>query len=110
MTLTYDHCKRHPAIVDLNKLIGYAQEQANLGTIDPTTNLKGLPVYLYRGTKDTCYLNGSLANVQTLFETLGAKVKFNKIIHLHMHPWPTPYNSWNPGLFHSETSEAFLFR
>ena len=53
-TLLYDHCKRTPGIVDIDKLLEYAKQQEKLQTIDPLSNFKGKPVYLYRGTKDAC--------------------------------------------------------
>jgi hypothetical protein len=58
-TLAFDHCKRHPERVQPTLLRSYATEQAALGNIDNTTNLANHQVYLYRGTKDPCYLAGS---------------------------------------------------
>ena len=87
-TLLYDHCKRWPEIVDIELLLSYAREQAAEGTIDPLSNFKGKPVFLYRGTKDTCYLKGSLANSQRFFEKLGANVLFNSTTP-SAHAWPT---------------------
>lgn len=87
-TLLYDHCKRYPKLVDVEQLLAYAREQARAGTIDPLGGLKGVPVYLYRGTKDACYLKGSVALSQTFFDKLGASVLFNRTTP-SAHSWPT---------------------
>ena len=41
-----------------SSVVQYASEQAAEGQIDAVANLRGTPVYLYRGTKDTCYRQG----------------------------------------------------
>lgn len=87
-TVLYDHCKRHPEVVNVTALVEYATEQATAGTIDSVAHLDRTPVYLYRGTKDACYLRGSLQNVQTFFETVGSNVQFNKTTP-SAHSWPT---------------------
>ena len=58
------------------------------GTIDGLGNLSGTNVYLYRGTKDTCYHKGSVQHSQTFFEALGCSVQFNKTTG-SAHAWPT---------------------
>jgi hypothetical protein len=87
-TLTYDHCKRHPEMVNVSALLAYAHAQAARGLIDPLQHLRGTPVYLYRGTKDACYLAGSLRNSQTFFDELGSSVLFNHTTP-SAHSWPT---------------------
>ena len=87
-TLLYDHCKRYPELVDVDLLLKYAREQSKAGTIDALGNLSGTNVYLYRGTKDSCYLKGSVQHSQTFFEALGAKVLFNNTTP-SAHSWPT---------------------
>ena len=70
----YDHCKRMPHLVNVSLLLEYARNQSAAGTIDGLGNLSGTNVYLYRGTKDTCYRKGSVQHSQTFFESLGANV------------------------------------
>eukprot|EP00756_Hemistasia_phaeocysticola_P000166 Hpha_TRINITY_DN10115_c0_g1::TRINITY_DN10115_c0_g1_i1::g.131432::m.131432 len=88
LTLTYDHCKRHPDVVNVSALLSYAREQATLGTIDPLESLAGTPVYLYRGTKDPTYKHGSVQLSQRFFEALGSRVLFNSTTP-SAHAWPT---------------------
>ena len=45
-------------------------------------------MYLYRGTKDSCYHEGSVRHSQTFFEALGAHVLFNATTP-SAHSWPT---------------------
>eukprot|EP00040_Diaphanoeca_grandis_P026118 m.145788 g.145788 ORF g.145788 m.145788 type:complete len:407 (+) comp30454_c0_seq1:125-1345(+) len=84
----YDHCKRHSSWVNVSTLLDYVKQQSDQHNIDDMTHLKDTPVYLYRGTKDACYLKGSLVNVQTMFEALGAHVQFNSTTP-SAHAWPT---------------------
>jgi hypothetical protein len=44
-------------------LVADAQAAAAKGLIDDISHLQKARVYLYRGTKDACYHNGSVANV-----------------------------------------------
>ena len=88
LSLTYDHCKRMPHLVNVSLLLEYARNQSAAGTIDGLGNLSGTNVYLYRGTKDTCYRKGSVQHSQTFFESLGANVQFNSTTG-SAHAWPT---------------------
>jgi len=87
-TLTYDHCKTKPDWVNVSVLLDYARHQADAGEIDGLGNLSSTPVYVYRGTKDACYLQGSLAKVQAFFVALNSNVQFNKTTP-SAHSWPT---------------------
>lgn len=88
LTLPYDHCKRYPEIVDVDLLLDYARAQSKAGTIDALRNLSGTNVYLYRGTKDKCYLAGSVEHSKTFFTKLGANVAVN-FTTPSAHSWPT---------------------
>jgi hypothetical protein len=48
----------------------------------------GTNVWLYRGTKDACYLKGSVEHSQTFFNKLGANVAVN-FTTPSAHSWPT---------------------
>jgi len=67
--IPYDHCKYHPTWVNISQLADYAREQEKLGTIAPLNNLKEDRIYLYRGTKDAIYLEGSVANTGDFYKT-----------------------------------------
>ena len=88
LTLLYDHCKRYPELVDVDLLLGYARAQSKAGTIDALGNLSGTRVWLYRGTKDKCYLKGSVEASEPFFTKLGAHVAVN-LTTPSAHSWPT---------------------
>jgi len=90
-TLHYDHCKNNVAWVRPSLLAEQAHKAAELGLIDPVENLKKAKIYLYRGTKDATYKNGSVANVGILLQALGVpaeNILFNNSIP-SAHSWPT---------------------
>lgn len=67
-TLIYDHCKNHPQWVEVTRLKAYAAAQAAAGAIDdPSAHLPWARVYLYHGTKDPCYLNGSMVQTEAFY-------------------------------------------
>lgn len=74
-TLLYDHCKSHPEWVDPQELAAYARKQASLGHIDGIGNLSQHPVYLYRGTMDSCYTPGAEAAVIGFFRELSPAIQ-----------------------------------
>jgi poly(3-hydroxybutyrate) depolymerase len=49
-------------------LIGYTDQQADAGTIDPTTGLAGKPVYLFSGTQDTVVHQAVMDDLQQYLE------------------------------------------
>jgi poly(3-hydroxybutyrate) depolymerase len=77
-TLTYDHCKRHPEVVQVPTLVARARAHAAAGRIDALASLAGRRVLLYRGTNDTCYNTGAVnATAQFL---LGAGVAARDLV------------------------------
>ncbi|KAJ9457755.1 hypothetical protein DIPPA_18171 [Diplonema papillatum] len=76
-TLVYDHCKNHPQWVDVGMLPDYvrrgcyeASGAVKSDCIDPPENLANASVYLFRGTHDSIYYPGSVANLQALYYQL----------------------------------------
>jgi len=59
-TVLYDHCKSHPADIEVPRLQDWARAASAAGKIAPLVNLRDARVYTYRGTKDTVYLPGSV--------------------------------------------------
>eukprot|EP00040_Diaphanoeca_grandis_P022539 m.121412 g.121412 ORF g.121412 m.121412 type:complete len:384 (-) comp28853_c0_seq3:376-1527(-) len=98
-TLTYDHCKQHPEWVVPDLLANITLDFEKKGLIDPVENMKTHPVYIYRGTKDGCYVSGSeaqLINYYTNFvgdrgKTDGGLVAFENTIP-SLHAQPTIHN------------------
>jgi hypothetical protein len=64
-TVLYDHCKGRgpgtpPQFLDAPTLVGAARAAARADLIAPLAGLSSLRAYLYRGTLDSCYLDGSV--------------------------------------------------
>lgn len=74
MTLGYDHCKASPELVDVDRLVEFAQQQSARGGIDPVRNIADDPLYFYRGTQDTCYTTGAVEATLTFYARLTAAV------------------------------------
>ncbi|GAB5359917.1 hypothetical protein AAMO2058_000583300 [Amorphochlora amoebiformis] len=68
-TLAYDHCKNHPQVIDIGVLVDKVRRTPDL---DDHRNLlhPDQRVYLYRGTMDNSYQNGSVASVEGLYAQL----------------------------------------
>ncbi|CAE8585927.1 unnamed protein product [Polarella glacialis] len=66
-TLEYDHCKYNSSVVEARLLKTVAQNYASQGLIDSVTYLERARVYLYRGTKDNIYEQGSVAKTRDFF-------------------------------------------
>jgi len=98
-TLTYDHCKQHPEWVVPETLVKLARNASARGDIDNVDNMRTHPVYLYRGTRDGCYLAGSEARVIEFYRafvgdggrTDGGLIAFENTIP-SMHAQPTIHN------------------
>lgn len=90
-TLHYDHCKNHVGWVRPPQLAGLARDAASAGTIDDVSHLKKSRVYLYRGTKDATYDEGSVANVGEVLMALGTPASNILLQNTtpSAHSWPT---------------------
>ena len=90
-TLIYDHCKNHPEVVEPMLLVNRTLEMAANGDIDDVLGLSVDQIYLYRGTKDTIYLEGAVENVVKYFSYFvrdaEAQIEFNKTTP-SAHCWP----------------------
>lgn len=82
MTITYDHCKKPPniALVEIDKLVAVSAAAAAAGQIPPLSNLKGQRAYMYRGTRDSVYQEGSVNKTQDFFNALGVETFFEASI------------------------------
>eukprot|EP00038_Savillea_parva_P030423 m.77729 g.77729 ORF g.77729 m.77729 type:complete len:366 (+) comp9158_c0_seq2:273-1370(+) len=76
-TLVYDHCKNHPQNVDATMLASIAADMVASGDIDNTSNLHDDQIYLYRGTKDPCYVAGSLAQTLLFYSLFVLRLEGN---------------------------------
>ena len=76
--LLWDHCKgctpesllqlvKHPDLVQLATLEQYARASARAGLIDDVGNLSSTRAFIYRGTKDSCYTHGVMAQTAQWF-------------------------------------------
>ncbi|CAE8616371.1 unnamed protein product [Polarella glacialis] len=90
-TLEYDHCKNNASVVEVRLLKTVAQNYSSQGLIDNVANLERARVYLYRGTKDTIYGQGSVAKTRDFFAEFlpASQVLFkNDIPSGHAYPLP----------------------
>jgi poly(3-hydroxybutyrate) depolymerase len=87
---TVVYCADAPDKVDLKQILAYIQAQDEAGTIDPTSNLKDSPVYIFSGLRDTIVVPGV---VQLGYEVYKNYVDLDKIVTKFdldaAHIWPT---------------------
>jgi len=67
----------------------YLDLQSSLGTIDPSSNLRGQPVYLWSGTQDTVVNPLEMADLNAQYLRLGANVRFDNT-YPAAHGWESP--------------------
>ena len=67
----------------------YLNLQSSLGTIDPASNLRGQPVYLWSGTQDTVVNPLEMADLNAEYQHLGANVRFDRS-YPAAHGWESP--------------------
>jgi poly(3-hydroxybutyrate) depolymerase len=67
----------------------YLDLQSSLGTIDPASNLRGQPVYLWSGTQDTVVNPLEMADLDAQYQHLGANVRFDNG-YPAAHGWESP--------------------
>jgi poly(3-hydroxybutyrate) depolymerase len=69
--------------------VSYLDAQSSLGTIDPASNLKGQPVYLWSGTQDAVVNPREMADLNTEYQYYGANVRFDHTFPA-AHGWESP--------------------
>lgn len=67
----------------------YLDAQSSLGTIDPATNLRGQPVYLWSGTQDEVVNPLEMADLNSEYQRYGANVHFDNSYPAE-HGWESP--------------------
>jgi poly(3-hydroxybutyrate) depolymerase len=67
----------------------YLDLQSSLGTIDPSSNLRGQPVYLWSGTQDTVVNPLEMADLNSQYLRLGTNVRFDNG-YPAAHGWESP--------------------
>lgn len=67
----------------------YLDLQSSLGTIDPASNLRGQPVYLWSGTQDTVVNPLEMADLNAQYQRLGANIRFDNG-YPAAHGWESP--------------------
>lgn len=67
----------------------YLDAQSSLGTIDPETNLRGQPVYLWSGTQDEVVNPLEMADLNSEYLRYGANVHFDNAFPAE-HGWESP--------------------
>ncbi len=67
----------------------YLDQQSAAGTIDPSSNLAGKPVYLWSGTNDTVVNPLEMADLNSEYAKYGAKITFDNAFPAE-HGWESP--------------------
>jgi poly(3-hydroxybutyrate) depolymerase len=67
----------------------YLDLQSSLGTIDPASNLRGQPVYLWSGTQDTVVNPLEMVDLNAQYQRLGASIRFDDT-YPAAHGWESP--------------------
>jgi hypothetical protein len=67
----------------------YLDAQSSLGTIDPATNLRGQPVYLWAGTQVQVVNPLEMADLNSEYQRYGANVHFDNAYSAE-HGWESP--------------------
>jgi poly(3-hydroxybutyrate) depolymerase len=84
------YCTVDPDKIDLKQILAYIQSQDEAGTIDPTSNLKDSPVYIFSGLRDTVVVPDV---VKLGYEVYKNYVDQDKIVTKFdidaAHTWPT---------------------
>jgi len=78
----------------------YLDQQSSLGTIDPSSYLRGEPVYLWSGTQDTVVNPLEMADVAAEYTHYGAHVQFDNTFPAE-HGWESPDGQIACGTKHS---------
>jgi poly(3-hydroxybutyrate) depolymerase len=86
LTLSTNQASYHSTLAASNS---YLDLQSSLGTIDPASNLKGHPVYLWSGTQDTVVNPLEMADLYAQYQRLGAQVRFDNG-YPAAHGWESP--------------------
>jgi poly(3-hydroxybutyrate) depolymerase len=74
---------------ELSSSESYLDAQSAAGTIDPSSNLRGQPVYLWSGTKDQVVNPQEKADLDSEYLHYGAKVTFENTYPAN-HGWESP--------------------
>ncbi|GAB5354120.1 hypothetical protein AAMO2058_000092300 [Amorphochlora amoebiformis] len=92
-TLIYDHCKNKPWWVVPEMLSDVAVTYAKAQEIEDVSNLKDDNIFLFRGSHDKCYLDGSMENVRQFYTNLTVPEDQIKLVNNLPFPHTLPLNS-----------------
>jgi poly(3-hydroxybutyrate) depolymerase len=67
----------------------YVDQQSKAGTIDPSSNVAGQPVYLWSGTRDEVVNPKEMADLDAEYQHYGARVTFDNAFPAN-HGWESP--------------------
>ena len=75
----------------------YLDQQSALGTIDPSSNLRGQPIYLWSGTLDATVSPLQVSDLQAQYTHYGANVRFDNTFPA-AHGWESPNGELDCGV------------
>ncbi|KAL1500433.1 hypothetical protein AB1Y20_013090 [Prymnesium parvum] len=90
-TLTYDHCKNHPLLVDVEALGRYAEGAAAVDA--PAVHLARARTFAFGPTHDRCYLPPAMANVARFYLRYARDATQVKLVDDQPFPHTLPTNA-----------------
>ena len=77
--------------VPVSSLVSYTNQQASAGTIDPTSNIAGKPIYMFSGTLDNVNYQQTMDDLYSYYRsfTSAANITYNNYTAAE-HAWITP--------------------
>lgn len=86
LTLSTNEASYHSTLAESE---AYLDLQSSLGTIDPATNLRGQPVYLWSGTQDRVVNPQEMVDLNAEYQRYGANIRFDNTFPA-AHGWESP--------------------
>lgn len=77
VTQAQNLCMENPQKLDAQKYIELAQKLESQSLIDPLSNLKSIPIYLFAGTKDSTVRMEASVRSKEFFQAFGANIQEN---------------------------------
>jgi poly(3-hydroxybutyrate) depolymerase len=91
LTTAVTTCEQDSPAVNLAALESTTTSWASQGLIDPLSNLKGQPVYLWSGTADTTVVQPLMNALQSYYQNFQASVFHYDNNYDAAHGWESPY-------------------
>jgi len=98
-------CMSFPALTNVNTLINQANTHAANGNIDPVSNLRGDPVFIFHGSSDSTVLPANGRNAEQMYTHFGGNIRSEFGIAAS-HGFPT--HNWGAACAASSSLTAWI--